>query len=178
MSNASNEEAKRFSKECIVTSVLELIKEKDYEKITLSEIAERAGVSRNAIYRNYKSKDMILKSYINGITLDFIDSLKKTKIKCYNEYVSILFNHLCKQKEIAKALIEAGLTRTLLGSFMLIKGHFEAENNIKEYYENYRIGGMFFVYITWLDNGCKESPAELIEIVNKVICTESIIPKI
>ena len=40
----------------------------------------------------------------------------------------------------------------------------------------YEIGGMFFIYLTWIENGCKESADKLVEIVNKVLATESIIP--
>ena len=64
MSNTSNREAKNFTKECVVQAFLQLLEEKEYQKITVSEIAKKSGVSRNAIYRNFKSKEMILKIYL------------------------------------------------------------------------------------------------------------------
>ena len=62
MAKASNAELKRFTRECVYEALFQLLETEDYEKITLSAIAARAGVSRNAVYRNFESKDMILKT--------------------------------------------------------------------------------------------------------------------
>ena len=53
---------KKFTKECVVSALKNLLKEKSYDDITLSEIAEKAGVSRNAIYRNFETKDKMIKA--------------------------------------------------------------------------------------------------------------------
>ena len=177
MSNSSNTEAKEFTKECIVSALLELIKEKDYERITLTEIAKKAGVSRNAVYRNFETKNLILKKHTNDITLKFIKRLNESEIITYDNYIRMLVTHLCNHRETAEILLKAGLENILLEAFMLMKGAYEVENSIIEYYENYRIGGLFFIYITWLNNGCKESTEELIETVTKVIGAKSILPR-
>lgn len=177
MSNSSNEEAKSFTKECVVSALLKLLEKKEYKKITLSEIAIKAGVSRNAVYRNFSSKDLILKKYVNGITLDFANNLKSKNIKTYEQYVNELFSHLCSYAEISKILIESGLTDILYESFTVMKGFIVTDSDIRDYYENYRIGGMYSIYLTWLESGCKESPKELSEIALKVISGKSILPK-
>ena len=45
---------------CIVISMLDLLKVKDFDKISIIEIIEHAGVSRNSFYRNFKSKEELL----------------------------------------------------------------------------------------------------------------------
>lgn len=176
MANSANQEAKLFTIECTITAMIELLKEKSYNDITLSEIAKKAGVSRNAIYRNFETKDMILRKYANGLTYDFIDKLKSTGIKTYEDYVISLVNHLCSQKDLALVLYKSDLINILLESFLQMKGLFETEISIKEYYENFRIGGIFFIYLTWIQNGCKESAYELIQIILNVANHESLIP--
>ena len=47
----SNEESKKITKESIVTAVVLLCAEKPFEKITVTEIVRKAGVSRTAFYR-------------------------------------------------------------------------------------------------------------------------------
>lgn len=178
MSNSSNEEAKSFTKECVVGALLKLLEEKEYNKITLSEIAAKAGVSRNAVYRNFSSKDLILKKYVNNITLDFANGLKNKSIETYEQYVNELFLHLCSYSEVSKVLVESRLTDILYESFTVMKGFIAADSDIKDYYENYRIGGMYSIYLTWLENGRKESPKELSEIALKVISDKSILPKV
>ena len=42
------------------TSLLELIKEKDYDEISIEEITERANVGRTTFYKHYKDKEDLL----------------------------------------------------------------------------------------------------------------------
>ena len=44
---------------CIMISMLDLLREKKFEKISIIEIIEHAGVSRNSFYRNFKDKEDI-----------------------------------------------------------------------------------------------------------------------
>lgn len=46
--------------DCIYTALLQLMKIKPYKEITITDITNKAGVSRMAYYRNYKDKDDIL----------------------------------------------------------------------------------------------------------------------
>ncbi|AXI67784.1 TPA: TetR/AcrR family transcriptional regulator [Streptococcus suis] len=45
----------------IQEALLQLIQQKAYDKITITDIANRAGVTRISFYRNFDSKDAILK---------------------------------------------------------------------------------------------------------------------
>ena len=46
---------------------MQLLEKKDLKKITISELVERAGVSRAAFYRNYSSKEEILEGIFKNI---------------------------------------------------------------------------------------------------------------
>lgn len=67
----SNEESNKITRECIQTALIHLLSEKDMDKISITEIVSRAGVSRTAFYRNYSSKEAVLSSYseelLNGL---------------------------------------------------------------------------------------------------------------
>lgn len=56
----SNKESNQITKEAIETALLFLLEKKDLQQISISELVKKAGVSRNAFYRNYKSKEEIL----------------------------------------------------------------------------------------------------------------------
>lgn len=56
----SNKESNQLTKESIETALLFLMEKKDLQQISISELVRKAGVSRNAFYRNYKSKEEIL----------------------------------------------------------------------------------------------------------------------
>ena len=91
MLRLSNEESNRFTKECIETALLVLMTEKNFNDISITDIVERAGVSRSAYYRNYSSKKDILNKYLNTIVETITDSLdlQKTHPTDFNFWLSV-----------------------------------------------------------------------------------------
>lgn len=69
----NNEESNAFVRECIRGALIQLMASKPFASITVSDIARRAGVSRNAYYRNYASKEAILDEYLHEL-IDAIDA--------------------------------------------------------------------------------------------------------
>lgn len=59
----SNRESNRLTRESLEISLLQLLEKKELAKITISELVNRAGVSRASFYRNYNSKEEILESF-------------------------------------------------------------------------------------------------------------------
>ncbi|MGN1227180.1 MAG: TetR/AcrR family transcriptional regulator, partial [Christensenellales bacterium] len=53
-----------FVRDCISTALFELMEKKDFHKIKITEIIERAGVSRMGFYRNFKSKEDVVEQFI------------------------------------------------------------------------------------------------------------------
>jgi len=51
---------------------IELLKEQPYEKIKISEIAERADLARSTFYAHYETKDDLLRSYLEEITVAYL----------------------------------------------------------------------------------------------------------
>lgn len=175
MANAANEEAKRFSMECIETALLALMKEKEYDKITYQELAARAGVSRNAIYRNYSSMDDILSQYLFRITGDFLRSFDRSTD--YPTYLLAMFRHLDSTKEVGKLLLKAQKPNILYEAFLLMKNRYDVgDGSLREYYDYYRIGGIYCVYLRWLETGCRETADELCAIVLQVMQIYGITP--
>ena len=52
----NNKESNQLTRECLQLALMHLMGEHPYEKITVSEIVRRAGVSRTAFYRTYKAE--------------------------------------------------------------------------------------------------------------------------
>ena len=62
-------------------SLLQLLEKKDLKKITISELVQRAGVSRAAFYRNYGSKEEILESIFQSSIAKITKSLDGYNLK-------------------------------------------------------------------------------------------------
>ena len=61
----SNKESNRLTRECLQTALIYLMGQKPFDKISISEIVRRSGVSRTAFYRNYNSKEEVLNETCN-----------------------------------------------------------------------------------------------------------------
>lgn len=70
----SNEESNKLTIECLEQALIILMAEKPFNKITITEIVKKAGVSRTAFYRNYNTKEDIIQKYLTE-TVDNIYTL-------------------------------------------------------------------------------------------------------
>lgn len=146
--------------EYITKALFELMKEKNYNDISITEITNKAGVGRVSFYRNFNSKEDIIEKWITFITTSFLENSNINFEKdSLEEYFVKLFSHLEKYKEESLLIYNANL-------IYLLKKEFENRflNINQSKYNNYKsyflIGGIFNVYY-WLIGGCKETSQEL-----------------
>lgn len=63
------------SQKWLVAALLDLMKEKPYDKISIKEIAEKADLDRSTFYRNFKSKENVLNLYLNELAEKYVNNL-------------------------------------------------------------------------------------------------------
>ena len=61
---------------CIETALIKLMETKSIEKITISEICEKAGVARASFYRNYQNKHDVVASFLESQERTFWDRVR------------------------------------------------------------------------------------------------------
>ena len=156
----SNEESKKITKESIVTAVVLLCAEKPFEKITVTEIVRKAGVSRTAFYRNYDSKEDVLKELGAGVINklnDFFDGKKYNHNG--NALLVDLLNNIKKNASTVALLLNSNqiLFEILCGQTYLEK--FLPQDTSERIYGTIVIETMIKkVIIEWFKAGMKESP--------------------
>ena len=156
-------QSEKYVDKYIIEALFSLMKKKDYNNISITEICEKAGTGRMSFYRNFNSKEDIIRQWITNTTNTF---LKESDINYKNDstkdYFIKLFTHLEKYKTEAMLIYKAN-------SFNLLKNEFDDKliNLHQEEYSNYKsyflAGGIFNVYYFWLINGCKDSPHQVAE---------------
>lgn len=147
-------------KDSITEALLTLLKNKTIDKISITEITNKAGVGRVSFYRNFDSKEDILDQYLEKVTDEFIqNSGIDFKHNDVNTYITILFKHLEKYKDFTNSLYKSDCLYLVEKQFKRI---FEKKNyNYNEYKKQFYIGGIYNIYHYWLVNGYKETPEEL-----------------
>lgn len=153
-----------LSKKYIAEALIYLMKKKDFNSITNKEITDKAGLSHITYYRNFTSKDEIIKYYLDNITDEFIEKKKVDyDKKNFKNYIIILFEHLKEKEDIGLLLYKSNLIHYIKDEFDRI--FFNKAHNKKEMYHFCFVsGGLYNIYYNWLINGCVESPEELANI--------------
>ena len=67
MTIPSNQEINQLTREAIMTAMTQLLTNKSIDKISVTELTQRAGVSRMAYYRNYDSMTAIFQDICNQL---------------------------------------------------------------------------------------------------------------
>ncbi|MEY8701443.1 TetR/AcrR family transcriptional regulator [Streptococcus ferus] len=97
----ANWEAHLITKESLETALLFLLQQKKLSDISISELVLKAGVSRNAFYRHYRSKDELLKKLLKKNVLKIVKGLQCFHpIKERYQAWHFLFSQVRQQKEL------------------------------------------------------------------------------
>ena len=172
MLRLSNEESNRFTKECIETALLVLMTDKNFNDISITDIVERAGVSRSAYYRNYSSKKDILNKYLNTIVETITDSLnlQKTHPTDFNFWLSV-FTRVQTYADEFIILQKAGFDAIILSSInqtMVERIPTQHDRVFEKYQLLFWVGAFYNLLREWITSGMKESNEEMAEIGQKM----------
>ena len=161
-------------KKDITDTLLSLMHEKSFAKITISEIIEKANVARASFYRNYESKEDVLMTLVDDVLNDF-----KTKaeydISNYYTYEHVLrcFQYFKKYEEYVLGLYEFGYGIRLLEKLNrfhedITPAHLMTDVNKYRLY--IFMGALFNTSVIWLKNGSKESAEDVAMVFCKELC--------
>ncbi|MBD3107999.1 TetR/AcrR family transcriptional regulator [Bacillus sp. AGMB 02131] len=157
--------ANAFAKDCIATAFFKLMKEKEYEDITITDIAKKAGVSRVTYYRNYNSKEDIITQYMDELGYQFEEQTKHLNIiKDTRTFIVSFFQHWLKHEEFLLSLLQANRTNIMLEHInKSIKKN--TTTAMQKYEACHYLGSIHNILFEWIKGGKKESPEEMADII-------------
>lgn len=161
------------SKTALRQAFLSLMEKKNFDKITITEIAERAGVARLTFYLHYETKEELLldifddlfgkayRDYYETWKKDQDDNLRVRRVagafKKYKEHASLI-----------KAMAETGQLGVIeKNTEMIINNHL---HNLMELYDTnidprlmkfavqYFAGAFMTILIGWINSGMEAAP--------------------
>lgn len=148
-------------------SLLLLMGKKKYAEITIAEITEKAGVNRSTYYRNFTSKEDIIKFYLEQIMNDYLAEYETMENKSFEIYIRTIFHQFYKHKSTLLMIYQNNLSYLLLevlnNTFkQRLSSKWEDKKNIYRIY--YHIGGIYNFFMLWLSSGMEETPDALTRI--------------
>jgi AcrR family transcriptional regulator len=161
--NLSNQESKQLTRECIRTALLQLLKDEDFENITITSIIKRSGVSRAGFYRNYASKEDIIEEFAQ-ITYEGLKSLITSDLLQSDPYQWLLnlFTAIRTDAKTFHLLILVKVPHQyVLKVSSMIEPLFQFDSAQERYLAIARSASLKEIVIDWFRNGMQESPEEM-----------------
>ncbi|MDE6586626.1 MAG: TetR/AcrR family transcriptional regulator [Clostridia bacterium] len=165
-----------YTRHYIMQALFKLMSANEYEKISVKDIVEKAGVGRATFYRYFKSKEDVLIYYLEHNAKKFIFS-QRFFPRCKDDHIKTVTSVLTMFKEniepfklMRRAHLEYIYLDYLNKNFAAT---FENDYPNESKYAPYLYAGMVFnVTMAWLDNGCKETIENLAQIIVNAIYSE------
>ena len=160
----SNQESNAITRESLEISLLQLLDKKDLKKITISELVERAGVSRAAFYRNYESKEELLESIFQSTVSNITKSLEGYNFKTdlYQIWV-YLFKEAKKEARIISLAVDYNFEKLLTKAvYEFLEKRSKTQKNSQgpaSYLNSFLSSAIVSVLAKWIKDGMKV-PAE------------------
>jgi len=171
------EEMKYRAADLLADALLDLMREKLYPDISVTDIVSKANVARISFYRNFDTTNDILEYIITKAVNNFSSSIRPVLISNDTRRLrDLLFEIIYKIKseryQISE-IIPSNLSALLSGVENLI-GIFENEQPYNSISEKYRISGrtgfICDVLRAWLNGNMNESPEEIVDyMIDKLV---------
>lgn len=178
------------TKEAIRDALVELIAEKGFEAVSVSDVTDRANINRGTFYLHYRDKFDLLEQ----TETEIIDDLKEKvfEIPAFNvadvqnideplPALIVLIDYIEEHADLLRAMmvfkgnvnfqseikkiIEMNLIR--IGFFSGLKKE-EDRSILSKYFISYIVSAHLGVLQEWLQGGCIESPKEMALLLSKL----------
>lgn len=164
--NTPNNKRKKASQDKIEKTFLQLIQKKNISEISVSTICEIAKLNRSTFYANYIDIYDLVEKVKNRMADDFaLIQLSQNSKQDYNGYLN-LFKHIKENQIFYKTyfkLEDISITPVTQYNVEMAKKYYNDE--YIDYHIEFFRAGLNAIIKKWLNNGCKETPEEISDIL-------------
>lgn len=172
-------------------ALLSLLLEKDFEYITVKDVCARAGVNRSTFYLHYENTADLLEEAVELIHGRFQKSIpdqgvgnaaitalpKKDLFFITDRWLLPWLDFVKENRRIYKALhaqtdvfgVERAYRQFFQAVFSPILSRYGVAAERHEYMMEFYRHGLVAVTLKWVESGCRESTAEIAEIVKSCV---------
>lgn len=148
-------------KDRLFYALLEFAGQKDWSKVTVTELIRKSGVARASFYRNFTSVENIIDYGIGQMALRYHEGMAPSENIHSREVMQYKFRFYQEHAGIVLAFHHAKASTTLLD--IIIDCEIEAcgdmpSTSISRYELYYYAGAFYSMMLSWLENGTKETP--------------------
>lgn len=165
--NESNNPSAVRSRKQITDALLLLMEKYPYDEISVKQIVLETDLVRKTFYRNFESKDDVLRSYIRTILRDYFDIVNNAR----GDVLTTIFAFAVKHKKLLKLLDKNDMMHFMLQGMNEFIMSVKSEQNLElnpfsklfegldsDYLITLNIGGIWNVISLWVRRGMKDKP--------------------
>lgn len=161
--NMNNEQKNSYVKKQITAALVGLLKEKSIADISVKELTQKAQVSRVSFYRNYQTKEDILREEVDRLIKEWGRRYEKTNPESSPETLfPSLFDFYREHKEYYTILYQAGMASVMLETILNTVQITDEMENLEAYLKSFWAYGIYGWMIEWIKRGMPESGSELL----------------
>lgn len=146
----NNLESNRVTREAIRGALYMLMERRPYDEITMTDIVKRSGISRSALYRNYRTKEDIILDIVNEF-MEFFAAYQTDSLK---HNWTFGFQYFIDNKKSLDLIIKAGLEHILLDR---LNERLRYSEDCPDLVEAMNYGLVFNVLIYWARCGMPDT---------------------
>ena len=186
-------ESKYFSTaEKMDSALMEILKTKSFEYITVSEICKKAGVNRSTFYLHYENTKDLLEETIRNMMDNFVsyfvpdgkispinfeESQKDKLVFISEEYLMPYLSYFKENRKIFLTVFENGklfgfeetYEKLFNNIFNPILDVFKYPENERKYVMAFYLNGINSIIMEWIKEDCVKPEKEVVKIINDCI---------
>ena len=188
-----NDERVIKTKKLIKTALSELIQEKGFDHVSITDLTQRANINRGTFYLHYQDKYDLLEKFENEV-LDDINTNAENFIKSIKDidflgedfsneikpFINKVFTYIKENYIIMKVILGPksdmrfqNKIKKALNILLTEKGwdnYFDSQNTFvsKNYFISYLVSAHIGVIRQWIDSGMNESAENMAEMISKM----------
>lgn len=158
--NRNNEQKNTYVKKQITLALLELLKEKPLVDISISELTQKAQIGRVSFYRNYQTKEDILREESDRLLKEWGKLYEENPVSSPGTLFPSLFDFYREHKDFYTILYQAGMTSILQETILNTSQITSEMSNLEAYMKSFWAYGIYGWMIEWIKRGMPESGDE------------------
>ncbi len=179
MSKKEQYSSAKRSQNLITTSLLFLMKEKNFNTITINDITNHADLTRRTFYAHFKTKDEVIEKYLNNIIHLYMQNFNE---RCYSENCSddieFCLELWCSDldliillKEQTPLILKKAFEQFIIemDSNFSLWDYIKLSKESKAYAPTVYANILWCIFNKWIDNGMVESIPKLSNILMSFI---------
>ena len=159
--NMNNEQKNTYVKKQITAALLALLKEMSLSDISVSELTSKAETGRVSFYRNYRSKEDILKEESDRLIREWGRLYESDPESAPETLFPSLFDFYRDHRDFYTTLYNAGMSSIMMETILRTIRTTPEMQNLEAYMKSFWAYGIYGWLLEWIKRGMPESGKEL-----------------